>query len=521
MTRLRPPLAALAATAVTAGSVLLFAHPAEACSCGSRRTLEEGLADGDVIAVLSRVDTDPKAHTVRLRVERTLDGTLPAEVTGRVGYPESCDVVVPLGSVTARLVERHEDGWQVAYCQFFDLGPTLQKMAGNPAATSRGPAVVLAAGEFGGARLATLDSAGDVVAWDGQPGYGAMAAVCPGAGTVVAVGRGPYISSPSGHEEAPAELTVHDARTLKVQRSVRLEVPGGHKVLGLRCRDAGGVRVDLLVKGDTVDGPTRVSLVNVRGAEVDARTLDTVTGGTATADGFLAVVGESSAGLVRLGPDGSRQVLVRLPDGRKWDEVWVSPDGTTAAVRGFSEATLMSSLVSVDLVSGEVLGDRTDDEGFDDAVWATPDRLMLWQSAFYDEGRISFLDRRFVTVTTQPARTGGILTAIGGQPVTFGGSRVTVHPASGPPRLVDELRLVGAAALVPLPALADHPFAPPVGLLPPKGETESPSTTWNVVPIVLAGGAAAAVGLAVLRWRKAKAVARPGDDGSLPARPVR
>ncbi len=505
--RRRHPLAALAAGAVAAGSVLLFAPSAEACSCASRRTLEEGLADGDVIAILSRVDADRKSQTATLRVERTLDGTLPAEVTGEIGYPERCDETVAPGEVTARLIERRDKGWQVAYCHRFLLGDMLQRMAGDPAVTSRGPAVLLAAGYFVGARLAAVDSAGDVVAWDARPGFGQAAAACPGADSVVAVGRGEATQDETGEwVSAPTELTVHDAVTLDVRRTVRVPLEEYDQVLGLRCRDARGEGVDVLVAEARSDDPAMGSLLSVDGDKVATGPLGAVVAGAATAGGFLMVVGGHPASLVQLGSDGSRRVLGQLPDGpTEWSQLVLSPDEATVAVGGSHTVTGRSLTVTVDVVSGGVLADRALPYAVGyPAVWSGPDRLLLWRGpARQADGQIRVVDRRLRTVETLRVSSGDGLTAVGGQPVTFGGfTRLTAHSASGPPRMVDELRLVGTQSLVPLPALADHPFAPPVGLLPPKGETVSPSGTWSGFPFVLGGGAAAVVGLALLRRRR-------------------
>ncbi len=489
---------------------ILHAPPARACSCDQVR-LGEAVAAGNPIAIVRRLDP-PNQLSYVVQVERATATGLPARI--EIEEKDLCVFDLPVHGIGALALERRGASWRMVHCSSIEVADGLQHVTGAPATSGTGPPVVLAVGGFAGARLAGLDRTGDVVAWDRRPGFGLAVAPCPGGERVAAIGF---------TTENHMELSVHDARTLDVVRTVALPAVGTQDV-ALACRDEAGNRVDLVAARGTAEGEAPGQWVSIRGTDTTARDLPGLGGTAATADGFVVtVVSKAPPVLVRLDAVGDQKVLHRFSDepgqaGRsefrvRPGSVAVSRDGRTIAVVESDNDTGFQSLLAIDSRSGELIR-RQDLFSGGSLAWTRSGRLIFSQGGAPSERRVIELNADLRPVAHRSTvGAGGHLAAIGDDVVTYGVGRLAVHPAlgRGQAREASELRLVGARQVIDLPALGDQAFllspdqvsvpdpARPVAA-PVRRSTDGLTTTVGIGVVLV--GAAAVLGTATARARR-------------------
>jgi hypothetical protein len=469
----------------TVAAVLAVPSPARACSCHVP-TVTESLGRGHVVAIVTRTDIGP--GQAALTVEDSIGGDLPARLPSSFDGEHSCQEVVRHGAVAAVAAERRDGTWHLGDCRRLDLAEALQYLHGRPEPAAGGPAVAVAAGSYGGSRLAALDRAGRVVGWGGGDGTASHVAACPDGRRVVAVGR-----PGSPLEPGLTELTVHEVPTLRVLRTVRLEEdePSHWAVRAMRCADPDAGRVEIVAQ---TEGSR---FVTVEGVRVEVAGLTAVDAAAATADGFVVTGGGPRQQLARLRPDGELERLAELPGLSATEHVAVAPDGRTAAVAGYGERLEPEALRTVDLRTGRTLGSWAEPELYvTGLVWIAPDRLLArrWGGR---PAPIRVFDRGLTEVDRLRAAPGYALAAVGDAAVTYGDTRMTVTPAAGRRLVLDELRLARTEHVTALPGRGfggkdEEPLEDPPGLLY-LGITLSASTL---------AGAAAAAGFAIRRRRQ-------------------
>ena len=492
--------AAVAVLVAAFGATLAVATPAHACSC-SYRGVEESLAAGHAVALVTgeagpvRPGYSDAAET--FRVEGSAGPALPARVTpGSTGEP--CGMYVPPGRLTALVLERRPDSanWFVGGCPDAMLAPALLRILGDAVAVEGGAPVAYAAGAFGHARLTAIDGLGRTVGFDGLPGRGEQVARCPGGRTLAAVGLADAGES-SGVRRV---LTIHDAATLQVRRTVTLPQMPGSGVLALRCADARGRHVEIVV-GPSADVTNRV--LTVEGRDVTAQEFDTIGAAAPIPGGMLLAVGGRSTSLLHVGPAGTRTVAVL--DGIAVEgggSLAVSPDGRTAAIAGYRDSG-PASLLTLDLRTGRRLGERTGRPSTTGLAWAGPDRLLVRaeHDGFSSPAALQVFDRRLTAVGESPVVTGAWgnhVTAVGRAGVVYGeGARLTTVPDSGAPLVADSLRLTAAAHVIAVPG---GEFAPGAALPIAADDSGGGRTVGVLAAAVLAG--AAAVAPALVRRRR-------------------
>lgn len=174
----RPRAAAAAAAAAgTFAATVLLAVPAAACSCPP--TVEETLASGGAIGIVTRTDRG-ETSVGTLRIIEAFGVDLPAQIVDDLEDDGDCTPNVPPGIVAVLAFERREHVWRVAGCSQLDLMTALHRLHGDPEAVEGGRPVAYAVGDYGGRTLAALDAFGRVVAWDHRRGSADRVAVCPG-----------------------------------------------------------------------------------------------------------------------------------------------------------------------------------------------------------------------------------------------------------------------------------------------------------------------------------------------------
>jgi hypothetical protein len=454
---MRRTTAALTATTSLA-ALLVLAEPAQA-KCGPR-DMDELLAEGFTIAIVTR--TDKGGSPADLRVEAFAGPQPPATLSVVTDTSGECQSSVAPGTVAAVSLHRQGDLWTLGAAGF-ELGRAYARADGAPEAVKGGPIVAYAAGNFGGARLAGLDAQGRTVAWGGGYGTGERVATCPGGARVVVLGRGPKAQSSRARQ-----LTVHDATTLRMLRTVRVEYGGSGDLMALRCRDDDARRVDLLA--DVRLGPPgreleqRGRLLTVDGNRVTHRDLEPVMAAAAVSDGFVAALGVGGVHgtkLVRISPRGTRS-LESLPGGvysilGPAGALTVAPDERTVALSVYGSQTSQDAIVTIDLRSGERLGSVAPRGRFVTGLaWVGPNRLIVRDTP-YRGLALRLLDRQVRPLGSWPRAgipngQGNRLSTLGGDAVMYGrGRALTVIPRSGAPLTAASLRLAAAEHLVGVP----------------------------------------------------------------------
>lgn len=442
--------AAAAVVAAVAG-MLVLAEPAAACSCAIPR-VDKALAEGHVVAIVTRTDDDT-SDVATLRVEDAVGGELPSHWTGPLGF-SGCEVQVLADGLAAIAFRQEGAEWKTGGCAF-DLGEVLQKVRGRPVVEAKPPAVALAAGSFGGSRLAALDRRGRVVAWDRQAGTGQAAAVCPGGSTVAAFGRSGGVYD----VDRRAEVSVHDAATLKVRRTVVLPKRPTREALAIRCLGAQGKRVEVVVHRYGAEEGTH--LLTVDGGRVSSVPLGHVSAADATGDGFLLAIDKGGWGtegpvsLEWLRGDGTQSVLAES-DLPYVEHLKVSPDGATIALYA-TEVRGRRLVRTLDAATGRQLGEWVlDAAGPDRHVnglgWTAGNELLVRSG----EGRaeadpnLRRFDRGMRELGRGTANAGWRFAVVGDGGVSFDDARIRVAEVGAAPLEVAEPRLAAAKAVVPL-----------------------------------------------------------------------
>ncbi len=492
------------ALAALAGSIL-WAVPAQACSCGMA-DMDEALAAGDAIAIVTRTDSGRGAEpntpppTPTYRVEDSVGPELPGTLYGSADGSEPCESGTEPRTLAAFVVERKDDAWRLAPCGYLDLGPALQRVQGDPVAVAGGPVVAYAAGDYESSRLAALDSAGRIRAWDKIPGYGDHAALCPGGKTVVVLGRTP---GKQWTDQLP-ELTVHDAATLRVLRTVKLGKSAFLLGLAVRCADERAEVVQVLV-GDRDDESYPVGLLTVRGDKTKTVDAGRASSARAVPDGFVVLDGveTKTVSLALVRPDGRRSTVAALPDLSYAEGLTVSPDGRTATIAGSGgEPGSDPLVVAIDVESGKRLGEL--DQPNAGLAWTPAGELLVREEERSGSGQspVRIYDRALTERGDWPAVPGpshGHFATLGDAAVVRGtGIRTTVTPREGRPFVFDSIRLAVGGQLVAVPGAE---FDVGKRELSDVTVADRPSTDARVVGVVGGVSAAALAWVVVLRRR--------------------
>ncbi len=496
--RSRATSACAVALAALAGSIL-WAVPAEACMCGPRgqEGLDTALAAGSAIAIVTRTDSggkpssDTEPPPATFRVEDSVGPAVPATLEGSVNGSTTCQAQVAPGAIAALIVERKDGAWSLLQCGEIELGLALQRAHGTPVAASGGPAVAYAAGGYGGSRLAALDSAGRAVAWDTTAGTGELVAACPGGKTVVVAGHAPR----AGRAQPRAELTVHDAATLRVLRTVVLEPKGALLGLAVRCEDERAELVHVLVSRASNDEGDTLTLTTVRGRTIETASVGRGAYAEPVEAGFvvLETAASEAPSLALVRPDGQRTTLAQLDD---LDEVYVlaaSSDGRTIAVSGRDGDS--GAVVTVDGLTGERLGRFAPGVLYASGLaWTASGDLLVRRDEPQGESPVRVFDRKLVERHDQwPSVHGSYAAtfgAVGDAAVVYGyGVRPTVTAQQGELLVADSFRLAAAEHLIALP---DKSFGSKTATTEPSEDTAHGSAPSVGLLTALGVGAAVA-----------------------------
>lgn len=466
--------AALGCAAVS----VLFAVPAQACSC-VQGSAQEAVDRGGTVVIVTRTDDTPNDGRGRggppvgtFRVKDFIGPEPPAELHGPLDTGASCAPYVAPGALAALSAGRGKDGeWTVGGCgSGYPIGPALQLAEGDPDSGEGGPAVAYAAGDFGTGRLAALDQDGRVVAWDRTPGRGTAVAVCPGSETLAAVGEAPLRRKPGAKadftrlEPGPNEVTIHDAADLDLQRTITLGTASGEDVVALRCLDPAGELVDLVAR---YHGEREYDsrLVRVRDGKVTSVPLGAVSDAQAIADGFMVRdEGRDRTSFSRLGSDGRQTPVAQVDAGI---EAWqVSPDGRTIAAYSYLGKKLRNTIVTLDVASGERLGKSPDRDYVTGLAWTASGELLARESKTYRQhpNRVFAFDRSLAERGEWPAvpsEWAGRFGALGHAAIVYGsGTPLTATLRAGSPLVADSKRLASATHVVPASDEAEFAVGP-------------------------------------------------------------
>jgi hypothetical protein len=355
----------LAAAALAAG-----VEDARACSCAlpdAREALAR--ADGAFIGTLeSRRESGQQAVLV-FDVERVLKGSIGGFVTVHTpANSAACGIEVAAGARVGLVLDRIGGAWHGVLCGQFEPAELLAAARPLPAPTGRGPVALVVAGEFGEARLLTLDARGRTLAYGRGDGRTGLVSVCPGRGLLAELA---YLSSGS-------TVLIRNARTLRVVRRQSLRLPGQRFAQRLHCVDPGGTQVVVFARRPAGDAPEGSALYRAqrrgvtaiwRGAALDAA--------FTTSHAFLSA-GSRGVSLVRvaLGTGRARR-LATLPI----PTATLAVDRSGGLVAGVGVPSGRGSdVVRVDLRGARplvVTARLPSDEGAAQVFWLASGRLLF------------------------------------------------------------------------------------------------------------------------------------------------
>jgi hypothetical protein len=253
-------LAFVTLVALAASSVWMDVERVSACSC-VRPDAREWLADGMPAVIGEVVSKRPIAgepgptYEYRVRVEGQFNAELGAEITlSSASQEAACGFEWSVGQRVGAFLQRDGARWTTNLCLLVEPEKLEEGLLPFPEPLGRGRAALLAAGDFGAARLMALDGRGRIVAYGEGQGATRQVSVCPGSRRVLELvdrGRG-------------ARLAIRTMRSMRVLRSV--SIPRASQTL--RCQDPAG-RLALVSTYELRRGQTVARVLRVRGPRVE------------------------------------------------------------------------------------------------------------------------------------------------------------------------------------------------------------------------------------------------------------
>ncbi len=468
----------LAVGAVLAAFLALpvVAGPARACGCGA--SMDEELARGGAVALVTRVDDGATANAV-FAVEDALGHDLPARVRGTV--EDECAYVVAHPGRLIAVALRPDDGWSVAGCGGVRLEQVLAKFPERRAPLSGEPPVVLAAGNYGTYGLVTLDRRGAVVA-RGARGAPDAIDLCPGGRRFVTF-------------SLPLGVAVYDVADLRLRRTVPVKSTSEFEAGGLTCADADGDDVRMTLGQD---GDDRYVRLTVNGSTV--RTEPLVLERVFRAGDTLRLEGDT---VVRYPPGDPRLDRHELEPGTTIRNVLESEDGqtvigATVGSTGEDRPYAAFEVVRFDRRTGKV-GARWVAPTYVGGLTRTASGAVLVRLSYqfgpgmpYRAGEMVRLDPDLRLLSREPTEPADGMAVSGESAVLWGGTRMSVATVAGRSLVIDDLRLAATERLVVLSQAGFDPGEErKVSLVP------STDRTSGGVLVGLALAALAAVGFAL------------------------
>jgi hypothetical protein len=421
-----PRMALSVLVMIAAGFVWMDVERASACSCARvdpRDWLAAGkpAVIGEVVSKRRVDDGSLPRYEYRLAVARQMNAELGAEIALASGAEEAaCGFEWDVGQRVGALLQRSGAKWSTNLCLLVDPAELEKALLPFPEPLGHGPADLLAAGDFGAARLMALDRDGRIVAYGLGKGVTRQLSVCSGSRRVLELvegGRG-------------ARLAVRAMRSMRVLRSVR--IPRDSQ--SLRCLDRAG-RSALVSTYEFRRGQAVTRVLRIRGRRVRA------TGSLPAEDVALGRRAAYAVGRERvLALDlASRRIrdLGRVRCGR---EIALSPGGRTLAVLD------SDGIRVIDIATGAARSDRVGQWG--PIMWLRRDRLLVRLGG----GTIRIYDSRLRLLRIHGPYRAYAYAHLGRQVFGINGSLlVTLDLASGARRTVAELPDEDVYDLDPLP----------------------------------------------------------------------
>lgn len=356
--------------------VVIVPGTARACSCAQAEP-RDAIADSDAAFVgtlLDRREGGPSTTysgdhvaTFLFAVEHDIKGNLEEEVE-LVSSADgaSCGLEVSEGGSTGLFLTLNEDGvWTSSLCAQIDPDVLLKAAAPLPAPDGHGPIRLLVGGNFGEARVISLDERGRTLAYGLGQGDVYDIDVCPG-------GRRSVESVGSGRS---GKLVVRDVASLAVIREVQIVETKFPSVYLVRCLDEDGHR---LLAIDDVGREVRVHEVVGDDVEVVFSARGRAWGAVIEGDVPYLIIHGRNFGRVDLS-SGRFELVARLP--AHTDAARLSPDGRwVAAVRygGALPGEPPSDIVLISTEHGEIVSEPL--VGWNDGgrlLWLADNRLLF------------------------------------------------------------------------------------------------------------------------------------------------
>jgi hypothetical protein len=245
----------LLALLVAVGIVVTNPRPAQACSCGPPPPLAEVIEDSDWVFTGRQVGTGGwfwRSDILEIEVETAYKGDVPSIVDVPAGHNSSCGI----GDLGDRLLgftvsPGADGGVHVDECsgvlQAAELASYFQQAT---VGRGTGPPGFLTGVEIGTARIAMLDTDGELLGYGAGDGSLQAVAVCPGGEKIVELVR------PNREDDFSkiAAVAVRDTASFAVESSVEIPVfdePSGGingrpALLNLECHDPAAELVTFL-----------------------------------------------------------------------------------------------------------------------------------------------------------------------------------------------------------------------------------------------------------------------------------